>query len=79
MDGWANILGDWPEDIVLRYNVSPTQIIPAFLLSKDKTRTSGMGMRWGLVPSWCKRPATEFATFNPRSETVTEKPAFRSA
>ena len=38
-------------------------------------------MRWGLVPSWWKRPFREFnvATFNARAETVEDKAAFRFA
>ena len=35
-------------------------------------------MRWGLIPSWAKDHATGFKTFNARSETVTEKPTFRT-
>jgi putative SOS response-associated peptidase YedK len=79
MSGWAEILGDWPEDVALGYNVSPTQTVPTFLLSKDKSKIGGLGMRWGLVPGWSKEPAPKFATFNARSETVAEKPTFRSA
>ncbi len=37
-------------------------------------------MRWGLVPSWWKKPLNELpSTFNARAETVVEKPMFRSA
>jgi putative SOS response-associated peptidase YedK len=37
-------------------------------------------MRWGLLPSWWKKPLSELpATFNARAETVAEKPMFRSA
>ena len=37
-------------------------------------------MRWGLVPSWWKKPLSELpSTFNARAETVAEKPMFRSA
>ena len=79
MGVWAEILGDWPADVTLGYNVSPTQTVPAFLLNKEKSSISGMGMRWGLVPVWSKEPAPKFATFNARSETISEKPAFRTA
>jgi putative SOS response-associated peptidase YedK len=79
MGAWAEILGDWPEDVGLGYNVSPTQTVPAFLLDKEESRISGMGMRWGLVPAWSKEAAPKFATFNARSETIAEKPAFRTA
>jgi len=37
-------------------------------------------MRWGLVPSWWKKPLSELpSTFNARAETVAEKPMFRMA
>lgn len=35
--------------------------------------------RWGLVPSWSTDPAGGARMINARSETVTEKPAFREA
>lgn len=37
-------------------------------------------MRWGLVPSWWKKPLKELpATFNARAETIAQKPMFRAA
>ena len=57
--------------------VAPTQVVPAFHIQDGAVR--GRGMRWGLVPAWSKEISTKFATFNARSETVAEKPTFRSA
>lgn len=34
---------------------------------------------WGLLPTWAKDPRIARQTFNARSETVTEKPAFQDA
>jgi len=34
---------------------------------------------WGLVPSWAKDPSIGHRLFNARSETVAERPSFRSA
>ncbi len=73
MRGWARILQDWPTDIALAWNVSPTQTVPAF------TDTQGTGMRWGLVPHWARDTAPKYATFNARIETIADKPAFRNA
>ena len=36
-------------------------------------------MRWGLVPSWAKDPKIGNRMINARSETVTEKPSFRTS
>lgn len=74
---WEKILGDWPDDIALGYNIAPTQTVPVFIDHKE--RHKGIGMRWGLVPNWSKEPSPKFATFNARSETVAEKPTFRTA
>jgi putative SOS response-associated peptidase YedK len=61
-----------------RYNIAPTTMV-------DVVRPNAAGrelvpMRWGLVPSWWKKPLNELpSTFNARAETVAEKPMFRSA
>lgn len=67
-----------PRNLQPRYNIAPTTTI-------DVCRVSKMGrelapMRWGLAPSWWKKPLSELpATFNARSESIAEKPMFRSA
>lgn len=73
MEGWTELLSDWPADAELGYNIAPTQMIPAF------TAQGGQTMRWGMIPSWSKQPDSKYATFNARSESVGEKPAFRNA
>jgi putative SOS response-associated peptidase YedK len=73
MHAWASILGDWPKDGLIGYNVAPTSIIPVF------NGAGGFAMRWGLVPSWSTHISTKYATFNARIESITKKPAFRSA
>jgi putative SOS response-associated peptidase YedK len=79
MGAWADILQDWPDDVTLGYNIAPTRVIPAFLRDRKSGKNKGMGMRWGLVPSWSREISPKFATFNARSETVSEKPTFRAA
>jgi len=60
-----------------RYNVAPTQPIPAVRLIDGK-RSFAL-MRWGLLPSWVKDPKTFPLLINARGESVLDKPAFRSA
>ena len=62
-----------------RYNICPTTQIDVVIGNAGQRTLEPM--RWGLVPSWWKKPLKEMkmATFNARSETVTEKPMFRSA
>jgi putative SOS response-associated peptidase YedK len=61
-----------------RYNLAPTSTIDAVRV-RDGAREL-VPMRWGLVPSWWKKPLKDVpATFNARGETVAEKPMFRSA
>lgn len=59
-----------------RYNISPTQ--PIALVKDSETKAVEL-FRWGLVPSWAKDIAIGSKMINARSETITEKPSFRSA
>jgi len=66
-------------ELPFRYNIAPTQLVPAVRISADhKTRELAM-FRWGLIPSWAKDAKIGNQLINARSETVAEKPAFRSA
>ena len=60
-----------------RYNIAPTQDV-AVLLGGDEGRRIE-GFRWGLIPSWAKDPSIGNRMINARSETVAEKPSFRTA
>ena len=62
-----------------RYNICPTTQIDV-VDSAGGTREL-VSMRWGLIPSWWRKPLKEMklSTFNARAETVTTKPMFRSA
>jgi putative SOS response-associated peptidase YedK len=60
-----------------RYNVAPTAE-SYIVLDHDGTRAVDVA-RWGLVPSWSKDASRAGRMINARSETVAEKPAYRSA
>lgn len=65
-----------PQDYQPRYNVAPTQ--PVAVVTDSGSREA-VWMRWGLIPSWAKDPAIGNKLINARSETLIEKPSFRSA
>ena len=58
-------------------NISPTQ--PVVTITQDHQKRHFQLMRWGFIPSWVKDPADFPLLFNARSESVSEKPAFRTA
>ncbi len=61
-----------------RYNIAPSQ--PVLTVLRDETGERRFAWKsWGLVPAWAKDPAMGGKLFNARSETVAEKPSFRSA
>ena len=60
-----------------RHNIAPTQPIPVVILEIGARHFRLM--RWGLLPAWVKDPKKFTLLINARSETVTEKPAFRNA
>ena len=74
-----------PLNLRPRYNVAPSQDV-AVVRAADPGSQSGAGvgrtlamLRWGLIPGWAKDPAIGHKLINARSETVAEKPSFRSA
>lgn len=60
-----------------RWNVCPTTDIPV-VLAHDGERLLAP-LRWGFIPRWYKTPTGGPLLINARSETIAEKPAFRSA
>lgn len=70
-------LGIDPGDLVdraPRYNIAPGALI---LTVRPNSKLSYL--KWGLVPSWATDPKIGYKLCNARSETVREKPSFRSA
>ena len=61
-----------------RYNIAPTQPVPAIRCREGQEREFVM-LRWGLIPYWAKDPSIGNRLINARAETVAEKPAFRDA
>ena len=61
-----------------RYNAAPTQYLPVYRIDPEPGRELAP-LRWGLIPSWAKEVSIGAKMINARSETVQEKPAFRSA
>lgn len=73
----ADLIGA-PRNLAPRYNIAPTT--PIEVIRPAAGGNELVPMRWGLAPSWWKKPLRELpATFNARAETVAEKPMFRSA
>lgn len=58
------------------WNVAPTQAA-VVVTAEDAPRA--WVATWGLVPVWAKDPSIGSRMINARSETVADKPAFRSA
>jgi putative SOS response-associated peptidase YedK len=62
-----------------RFNIAPSQEV-ATVRRRDGSGARVLEMRrWGLVPSWARDPRVGNRMINARSETVAERPAFRSA
>ena len=71
-------------DLSPRYNISPTQEVAVIANTPTNTKVHPeMGQiaffHWGLIPSWAKDPKIGNRMINARSETLAEKPSFRSA
>ncbi len=65
-------------DCAPRYNIAPTSDIAVVRRSPAGTRVLHR-LRWGLIPSWSPDPHRGAPLINARAETVTAKPAYRSA
>lgn len=58
------------------YNEAPSQLVRSVRMKSDGRRELDL-MQWGLVPFWAKESFKPL--INARAETLTEKPAFRTA
>jgi putative SOS response-associated peptidase YedK len=59
-----------------RFNIAPTDEVLAVV--EDQTGRRLPLLRWGLVPEWADATKLRFPMINARSETVRERPAYRS-
>ncbi len=65
-------------DLPANYNVAPTNDVFAVVEGPDGVARV-QTFHWGLVPSWAKEAKIGQKMINARSETLAEKPAFKSA
>ncbi|MGO4383859.1 SOS response-associated peptidase [Specibacter sp. RAF43] len=78
-----NAAGATGPEVRPSWNVAPTQrisiVTERLIPGADEPRRMIETSRWGLVPVWAKDTKGAARLINARSETVTEKPSFRSA
>ena len=67
-----------PPSIPPCYNVAPTHLIPVIRQYVDGENHLD-SLRWGLISSWSKEKSISNLMINARSETVSEKPAFKQS
>ncbi len=65
------------EQLPVNFNVAPTQPVGAVISKADERFLTFF--RWGLVPSWTKEINPRFPMINVRSDTILEKPTFKTA
>lgn len=61
--------------LAARYNIAPSQ--PVSIITNDKPSELTI-VKWGLIPSWTKDPKIGYKMINARSESIHEKPSFRT-
>ncbi|MFK7695306.1 SOS response-associated peptidase [Paenibacillus sp. HJGM_3] len=59
-----------------KYNVAPGQLITAIIHDGERNRAGEL--KWGLVPAWANDSKIGFTMINARSESLAQKPAFRT-
>lgn len=60
------------------YNITPSQKILVCRATRNLNRELVM-MRWGLIPNWIRSNNLKFSMSNARSESISQKPAYRKA
>ncbi len=62
-----------------RFNIAPSQEAPVVIAEPETAARHLKLLKWGLVPFWAKDSTIGNRMINARSETVAEKPAFRTS
>jgi putative SOS response-associated peptidase YedK len=62
-----------------RYNIAPTQPVAIIKAKVGSSHRELKTVRWGLIPFWAKDAKMGARFINARSETASDKPAFRAA
>src|SRR3546814_8265056 len=75
---WFRTIGSVP-NFDPRWNVAPTTVRSVVRWNEETSERSLDILRWGLVPHWARDLKIGSSLINARAETVTSKPAFRSA
>jgi putative SOS response-associated peptidase YedK len=65
-------------ELVPRYNIAPSESVAAIRENVNQERELVL-LRWGLVPSTTKDAKNGYRMINARAETLSQRPAFRSA
>lgn len=61
----------------VRYNIAPSQ--PVIIVRPAAQEYEVAEVKWGLIPSWSKKPRTSYSTINARAENAAKSPVFRAA
>ncbi len=64
---------------VPNYNIGPSSNVLTIIQPGSKDQRRAGELVWGLVPPWTKQSEIKYSLINARSETVHEKPTFKTA
>ena len=64
-------------DLSPSWNATPSSDLP--VIHAQLGQRQCQLMHWGLIPSWLKDPDSKFKMTNAKAETLSEKPAYRTA
>lgn len=78
VEGLHSDSGEVIQDYPPRYNIAPRQ--PVLVIHQNNAHKKQVHfMLWGLVPSWAKDPDSFSILANARSESLLDKPSFKSS